>query len=388
MFPLWPELYGNISTDTVMLGESLQVEHHPFIELVHWQGYPHEYDAALGLAPQLTSWGHPDDSQPQLPSPFMGLMESKQLEKNSFALLLPYDRQDIGDLSFGTSHPEFHEGPLVSHQIHPTNASTWQVEAPGISMRYNNGTEIFNHSLSGLSARLDSIFPQAVAWLPEELAETIMNTVNATVDNKDCYVPQVPCDKISELPDLVFDFGSQEIVLKGEDYVGKAYWPLCFGGPYCTPLIGDIRALQPAVAEGTIVLGGQFLKKVYSVFDWDDRSVSCKSWTSNQYFHKLTGALSCNGQASLLGKDLNLFMSTRTEYNVSCIYWLIYLVYKPTTGPIINASHICPASITPLVCGRTSKAFAVARLPTLELLCMPVLFAINMPSSPTLTTTR
>lgn len=46
------------------------------------------------------------------------LMESKQLEKNSFALLFPYNRQGIGDLSFGTSHPELHEGPFTSR-------STW-----------------------------------------------------------------------------------------------------------------------------------------------------------------------------------------------------------------------------------------------------------------------
>lgn len=54
----------------------------------------------------------------------MGLVESNQLEKNSFALLLPYDRQDVGDLSFGTSHREFHDDPLVAHAIYPANASS------------------------------------------------------------------------------------------------------------------------------------------------------------------------------------------------------------------------------------------------------------------------
>jgi hypothetical protein len=288
-FPLWPELYGNISTDTVMLGDSLKVEHHPFVELVQWNGYTHEYDAALGLAPQPTLYGHIDDPEPRLPSPFMGLVESNQLEKNSFAILLPFDRQDIGDLSFGTSHREFHDGPLVSHPLYPANASTWQIEAPDMSMRHRNGTELFNYSLSGLSARLDSILPEAVAWVPKGLAEAIMQATNATVHKGDCYVPQVPCDKISELPDIVFDFGGQKIVLEGEDYVGKAFWPLCFGGPYCTPLIADIGALRGTVDDGTIVLGAQFLKKVYSVFDWDDRTVSCKSWAKHRYTHLLTG---------------------------------------------------------------------------------------------------
>jgi hypothetical protein len=59
-------------------------------------------------------------------------MESKQLEKNSFALLFPYNRQGIGDFSFGTSHPE-HEGPFTSR-------STWQIEASSTTMtlEYSN----------------------------------------------------------------------------------------------------------------------------------------------------------------------------------------------------------------------------------------------------------
>jgi hypothetical protein len=312
--PLWPTVDGNISIDTVMLGDSLKVEHHPFVELTHWHGYAHEYDAALGLAPQPTLYGHMDDSEPRLPSPFMGLAKSNQLAKNSFALLLPYDRQDIGDLSFGTSHSGFHEGPLVSHPIYPANASTWQIEAPNMSMRHRNGAELFNHSLSGLAARLDSILPHAVAWVPEVLFQTIMNATHATKHKGDCYVPQVPCDKISELPDIVFDFDGQEIVLQGEDYVGKAFWPLCFGGPYCTPLIGDISALRGQVDDGTIVLGAQFLKKVYSVFDWDDRTVSCKSCPKSCYAHLLTLFLfSFSGQASLFGKDLDTILERLDE---------------------------------------------------------------------------
>ena len=51
IYPIWPQLSGNISLDTVMLGESLKVERHPFIELVEWPGYAHELDATLGLSP-------------------------------------------------------------------------------------------------------------------------------------------------------------------------------------------------------------------------------------------------------------------------------------------------------------------------------------------------
>jgi hypothetical protein len=44
-------------------------------------------------------------------------------------------------------------------------------------------------------------------------------------------MPQVPCDKLSELPDLILDFAGHEIVLKAEDYVVKSYWPFCDRDP-------------------------------------------------------------------------------------------------------------------------------------------------------------
>ena len=66
-------------------------------------------------------------------------------------------------------------------------------------------------------------------------------------------------------------------MLKGEDCVGKASSPLCFGGPSCTPLVGDIAAFNVGLAERTILLASRFLEKVNTVFDWDDRTVSYES---------------------------------------------------------------------------------------------------------------
>ena len=109
----------------------------------------------------------------------------------------------------------------------------------------------------------------------------------------------VPCDKISELPHPVFDFDGQEVVQNGEDYIGEVEWLFCSRGPYCSPLIG----YSPG-GDNMTVLGPPFLKKVYSVFDWDDRAVSRKSQTQSQCRHLLTGTLSRNGQTSLFWEDL------------------------------------------------------------------------------------
>ena len=271
IFPIWPELDGIVSTDTIALGEGLEVEHQPFVELLDWQGYWHEFDAVLALSPSITRWQDENSSQPHLPSPFMGLVDSGKLEKKMFSLLLPYDQHDIGDLSFGTFHPEFSDGPLVSHPLYPADASFWQIEAPDISVRHKDGTESFKHSYASFTAQLDSVIGGIL--LSADVAERILHEVNATAAN-DCYVPQVPCDRRADLPELVFDFAGQEIVLTGEDYTVESDWPLCFGGPYCVPMINP--GPPSLLGDNTIMLGTDFLKNVYAVFDWDERSVSCE----------------------------------------------------------------------------------------------------------------
>lgn len=49
--------------------------------------------------------------------------------------------------------------------------------------------------------------------------------------------------------------------------------------------------------------------------------------------------------------------------------------HKPSTRLMSNASTICPFSNDPSRVGKQSNAFALLRLPTLELLCPPVLTA-------------
>ena len=161
---------------------------------------------------------------------------------------------------------------------------------------HHDGTEIFKYSFTGVSAQLDSIFPAAV-WVPNELVQTVLNATNATVDETDRGLHVVPCDKISELPHLIFDFGGQEIVLNGEDYIGEAEWQFCFRGPYYSPISSGLRD------DNAIVMGPPFFK-IYFVFDWDERTVLCKSRTRSQCRHLLTNALSRNGQTSLLWEDL------------------------------------------------------------------------------------
>ena len=145
-----------------------------------------------------------------------------------------------------------------------------RLKAPSISIRHHDGTDpIFLHR----SKCLARLYPSCHG-LGTERARPSSPECGERHIRRDCGLPVVSCDKISELPHLVFDFGGQEIALNGEDYIGEAEWLFCFRGPYCSPLIGS--SLRD---DNTIVLGPSFLKKVYSVFNWDERTVLCKSRT-------------------------------------------------------------------------------------------------------------
>lgn len=267
---------GIVSTDTVTLGGNVTIDGHPFVEATSWSGYPHEYDAALGLSPGVGEYGRSPETDPytRLPSPFTGLVNSGSLEKNIFSLLLPFDQQDVGDLSFGTVHENFHEGQLVSHPLHPDNATSWQIQAPRISVRRPNDSEVIIHELKSHAAKLSILFPHIA--LPKSIAAEIYEAINATAQEDCGNVMTVPCDRISELPDLVFDFAGQEIVLTGPEYIVETNELLCFSGPFCEPLIVglDENNFNPLFGNGTVFLGSNFLKNVYSVFDWDERAVS------------------------------------------------------------------------------------------------------------------
>ena len=61
---------------------------------------------------------------------------------------------------------------------------------------------------------------------------------------------------------------------------------------------------------------------------------------------------------------------------------------SPSNPPITNASTISPFPMTPSLAGKHNNPCAPLKLPTLLLLCPPVLYAHIRPSSPARSTTR
>lgn len=89
----------------------------------------------------------------------------------------------------------------------------------------------------------------------------------------------VDCASIPDIPDLIVAFEGHNITLKGEDYVQP--WAPPEGEECPTPIKMCMVMVVPlpywdGFPVDLMVFGTRLLRTVYSVFDWDEKAVSCK----------------------------------------------------------------------------------------------------------------
>jgi len=268
--------YGRESVDTLILGdghgEEVKVEGQRFQELMYYEDvYPDfvttEFDAVLGLAWE-TLWLMEDWRSPStLESVWKRLVEGGTLGRNVFDVVLPNGERE-GRIGFG-EEVEFEEG-LVKHSLFPADTKNWQVEMEGIKL---NGKML---GKGGYTAVLMTQGP--VLILPAVIGDPITRNFNERW--KSCAkTGTIPCEDVKNLPVLGIQIGGQQIEMRGHEYVEKIWFPECVGEEWqCVPLVASVPAYVPPkeFPKDMVVLGNAFLRRVRTVFDWDERSVSCE----------------------------------------------------------------------------------------------------------------
>lgn len=241
------------------------------------------WDSVLGLTYERAEWMDDPRSPNTLPSPFRTMAESGVLDSNIFSLMLPRNDSDVGDIAFGGFNEDlFTEGSMIWNAFYPANTTQWQVEVVSVSMvkggeKMTAPKLLVNRSPTSYSALLMTAWP--ILAFPHAVGEELLSRL--PLEPSSCGGEMVvPCSSIPDLPDLVIEFrGGQEIVLKGEDYVVKMALPWCREPVIeCLPLIQAFPDQVPdfEIPQDLLLLGGAFLKSVYSVFDWDKRRVGCE----------------------------------------------------------------------------------------------------------------
>ena len=262
------EMNGHVSQDTLNVA-GLSIENYLFAEAkdVYPISYLADYDGfdgSLGLAPSsaLSVLG--------MPNPFNMMMEQGILDENLFALKLPrgvlWAEEEDGELTFGEIPKALPEAeltriPLLNDTESPLNGY-WTSEIRSLFM--GDGSTVYA-PLDNFTAIFSSAFP--IIGLPRDLAIGLTLEIGA---KRWGWLYTVPCDRRKDLKDLSFDLAGNNFTITPWEYLLEVEAPN--GTHYCISTFWPYSDL----GENTIVLGTAFLKRFWSVWDWDRWEAGCK----------------------------------------------------------------------------------------------------------------
>jgi aspartyl protease len=210
------------------------------------------FDGVVGLAPFNVS-----NLELGTPSLLKALVKHRTLERNVFALRLPYEMWEEGELIFGQVPQE--AGDLVGR----FKLSGSSYRCGGWSVDFDRLEWDGKRSQFPKNTTMAILFRDHRIGLPLELAEAI--NIRITIDEDGIVVD---CATRSELSELRLGLGGRaKLVLRGYDYTAE--WKGPDGSTRCFSNVW--RAIDPI--DSKIYLGFESLKRFITVFDLDNGEI-------------------------------------------------------------------------------------------------------------------
>ncbi|KAI9699251.1 MAG: Vacuolar protease A [Bogoriella megaspora] len=285
---------GYASTDTLQIGD-LTIENQSFEEATDMRHaylfwYANQFDSVLGLPPAEFYPGSERLSATALraTSPFHNMIKQKLLQKNTFSVRLSQnDSDDRGELLFGGMNSDLfieplHTFALTANYSQGYNKTFWDF-SPGWQVAVNS-LALQDHGRTITYLRIEGYVAAfftgtAFIGLPRAIAVSLAERMGVDDGFRlDCSLREIA-------PDLVIYLGDKAIpfVLKPEDYIREQPKIPYFGRGSCQLEIVPWEG--PEGDTPSIVLGSVFLARFYSVFDWDNATISRKSLRYLRQFH-------------------------------------------------------------------------------------------------------
>jgi hypothetical protein len=277
------EYVAQLSTDTFSVG-GIEIQNQGFhlgldVYQDPFMAYP--WDGILGLASDDLN------SPPGVKGPLTNIVEQGHLDTGILSIMLGRWDNVIGlvpgEIVFGGVNEEMLKEnssirflPMANktdsprdHWRPPFYNGTWQVIAQRVSFSWFNKTSQQNETVSyempaNGSARFDTARPQIL--LPDSVAQALAAIAQPTLHPG--MPPTIPCNAISQLPDLIFVLGGEEFVLKPTDYVLQGMGLIDKFD--CMYVISSGKGVIPS---DLIVLGSPFTRGFYLVLDRKKRVV-------------------------------------------------------------------------------------------------------------------
>lgn len=240
---------GFLSADSVTVGDKV-VTGQTFAQITNASGLGlafavGQFDGILGLAFKSISIDH-------ITPVFYNMMDQNPSMKKEFAFYLQDHTSMTGQLDIGGANPDHYEGEFETVAL--TNETYWETHSKKISL---GGSDITTGSPVVLDSGTSTIVgPMAdVVKLAAKLNASQLLPGRYTVN----------CFAMSSFPDFEVTIGSKTWVLKPADYIINQDDIEC--------VLGIMGMNLPKEIDNIWILGDLFLKKVYTVFDFEHKSL-------------------------------------------------------------------------------------------------------------------
>jgi hypothetical protein len=235
---------GNWSVDAASMA-GLEIDGQRFAEVKDVSGLGAAYkagnfDGILGLAFDSISID-------KTPTPFKNLMDQGKVDKGAFAFYLG-DNAD-GELTIGGWDEEKFDGDLTWVPL--KSATYWEIALDDISA----GGTSYDSATQGIVDSGTSLLTG-----PTAAVKALAKSVGAKANFAGEYI--VDCD--AQLPDLTFTIAGAEYTLTGDEYIIKS-------GTTC--LFAMMGMDIPRPAGPLWILGDVFMRKFYTVFDYENEQL-------------------------------------------------------------------------------------------------------------------
>ena len=232
---------GVVARDRIQLGGSISVEHEFGIADSITDEFTHfPFDGILGLA----------RNDGRTAAFLTTLKEAKILDKNMFAFYLgrAADGPNLGELSFGATDRAKFEGEITYVPL-TDKAGDWIIPLDSVS--YGGKTVV-----DSLPAYIDT--GTTYFFGPPDAVRDFHNAISGA-KTSDNVTYTVPCDVTTE---PMLKFSGREFPISLDDWLSPPKNGLC---------TSNIYGIE--VLKGSWLIGGTFLKNVYSVFDDDNARI-------------------------------------------------------------------------------------------------------------------
>lgn len=240
---------GHVITDTVTMGGFSGPQSFAGITDASGLGFAYalaKWDGICGMA-----W--PSISVYQMEPPMFSIAKSNPGFANKFAFYFSQNSTEEGELVLGGYDAEHIDGELV--RVDLSTKTYWTVDMTSAvlgSAKVSDAVTVIVDSGTSLLT------------VPKDLHSTIVSKLNAKAVANGQYT--VDCSTISSLPNLTLTIGGRDWVLRGQDYIISDMGSTC--------LVGIMGLDLPGPIGPAWILGDVFMKRVYTIFDADDASLS------------------------------------------------------------------------------------------------------------------